>query len=114
VVVREYSLVWKPLALALLLLGYPGLYHLVPPRHRVEEHWGADGVNGFGQGPTAAWGYAAAILAVLYSFRYLIRRGCSPASALAWYVMLLASLLPAVWLLVVFDWDNQAVSAVAC
>jgi hypothetical protein len=81
----------------------------------VEEHWGADGVNWFGQGPAAAFGYAVAILAVLYASRSLIvRRASCPASALAWYVMLLAALLPAVWLLVVFDWDNQAVSAVAC
>src|SRR5262249_39021675 len=57
---------------------------------------------------------AAAILTVLCSLRYVIvTRACCPADACAWYLLLLASLVPAVWLLVVWDWDNHAVAPVA-
>jgi hypothetical protein len=105
---------WKLLALLLLTGGYLGLYHLVPARHPVEPHWGANPTNWFGQGPAWALLYAAALLAVLYPLRYVITvRARSRADALAWYALLLASLLPAVWLLVVVDWDNEAVAPVA-
>jgi hypothetical protein len=101
----------KLLALLLLVVAYAGLYPLVPPRHRVAPHWGSDAVNWFGQGPGRALLNAAAILALLCCVRYPITvRSASAASALAWYGLLLASLLPCVWLLVAIDWDNEAVA----
>jgi hypothetical protein len=98
------------IAAGLVAIGYLVLYYVVPPRYEVESHWGQGGVNWFGQAPPWAFLYAAAILAFLCLVRYLLttrlRRG---ASAFAWYFLLVASLLPCVWLLVVCDWDNNAV-----
>jgi hypothetical protein len=71
-------------------------------------------VNWFGQGIALCYFFAVAALALLYSLRYLIlTRSRSLANALTWYLLLLSSLLPAVWLLVVFDWDNEAVAEIA-
>jgi hypothetical protein len=105
---------WKLAAALLLASAYLALPRLLPPRVRVERHWGAGGVNWFGQGPGAAYLWAAGLLALLCLLRFAIaRKARSPADAAAWCVLLLASLLPAVWLLVAFDWDNEAVSDLA-
>lgn len=109
------SAFWKLAALLSVVLAYLGLYRFVPPRHRVESHWGADGVNWFGQSQGWTWLWALCLLAALYLLRFTITRWVrSPASALAWYALLLAALLPGVWLLVVTDWDNEAVAEIAC
>lgn len=87
------------------------LVHHLPPRVQVERHWGSRGVNWFGQGLGAAYLYAAAILVLLCLLRYAIVRGaCCSADAAVWYLLLLTSLVPAIWLLVVVDWDNEGVS----
>jgi hypothetical protein len=101
-------------ALLLVALEYLGLYATVPPRHLVESHWGSDGVNWFGQGPPVAFLFAVVILVLVCGLRYLITaRSRSALDAWFWYLLLLAMTLPAVWLLVVFDWDNEAVAAIA-
>jgi hypothetical protein len=105
---------WKLFALLLLTGGYIGLYHLVPARHHVEPHWGDRGANWFGQEMPLPFLFAVALLTVLYGLRYvIIAKAVSPADALAWYALLLASLLPGVWLLVAWDWDNRAVAPIA-
>jgi hypothetical protein len=106
---RSHAL--KLAALLLLAWAYLVLPAHLPARVRVESHWGDEGVNWFGQGQAAAYCFALAVLALLCSLRLLIVRwAVGPADALAWYGLLVAALLPAVWLLVVFDWDNEAAS----
>jgi hypothetical protein len=109
------SPLWKLAALLSLLLAYLGLYRFTPPRHRVESHWGENGVNWFGQSQGLPLLWAVTLLALLYLLRYAITRWArSPESVLTWYALLLASLLPGVWLLVVTDWDNEAVAEIGC
>jgi hypothetical protein len=108
------SLAGKLVVLVLLAAGYVGLYCGVPPRHRVEPYWGEAGANWLGQAPALAILHAVAILSLLYLVRYFITtRSQSVTSAWLWYSILLAALLPGVWLLVAFDWDNEAVAPIA-
>jgi hypothetical protein len=110
---------WLPFAgqlilLVLVVLEYLLLYRLVPPRHQVESHWGSNGVNWFGQAPPLTFLYAAVTLALLCLLRYFITiRSRTAAEAWVWHVMFVASLLPCGWLLVVIDWDNEAVAPIA-
>lgn len=91
-----------------------GLAHHLPPRWGAERHWGGGNFNSFGQGPGAALLSAVAILILLCSLRYaIVCKGCCRADAAAWYLLLLSAAVPAVWLLVELDWDNEAVSPLA-
>jgi hypothetical protein len=108
-----------PLALlSLVVAAYPWAYRSLPPRPQLEPHmevrttlW-EDGLeNWFGHGVAASYGFAAGLLTLLFAARYfVVTRSGSPAAALAWYALLLASVLPCVWLLVVLDWGNIWVS----
>jgi len=98
----------------LLVAAYLVLPGFLPPRCQVEPHWGQGGVNWFGQGPAFAFSFAAVIIVLLCSLRFVIvamARG--PADAFVWYLLLFAAMLPGVWLLVDIDWDNVAVSGIA-
>jgi hypothetical protein len=102
---------WKA---SILLIGstYFALAAFLPPRCRVEPHWGAGGVSWFGLGPGFGFFFAALILVLLCSLRFLIvSKVRFVVERLAWYGLLLAVLIPATWFLVDFDWDNEAVSA---
>jgi hypothetical protein len=105
---------WRLHALKLFALLLLAWAYLVLPAHlpaRVQMDWGEGSVNWFGQGPAVANCFALAVLALLCSLGLLIvRRAVGPLDALAWYCLLLAALLPAVWLLVAFDWDSEAAS----
>jgi hypothetical protein len=105
-----WSQVWKLATLLLLVSAYLVVPHYLPPRCQVESHWGQEeDVNWFGQRPGVAFIFAAAITVLLYSLRFLIfAKAHSSFDAFAWYLLLLASLLPAVWPLVVTEWDNEA------
>jgi hypothetical protein len=108
------SVTVKLLALLMLVVAYLGLYHFLPPRYTVEPDWEDYGFNWFGQGKAAAYLYAAGIFPLLYLLRYPITAWSrSPADAFAWYLLLVAALLPGVWHLVVFDWENAVVAPVA-
>ena len=98
----------------LVCCGYLLLPGLLPPRAEVERDWDS-GPNWFGQPSWTSFPYAVGILVVLCVVRFLILRTAHPASyAVAWYCLALAVFVPAIWLLVVIDWDNEAVSKVAC
>src|SRR5262249_48868451 len=79
-----------------------------------QSHWGEGGANWFGHSRGSAFLHGIALFLFLYTLRYpiIIRTG-SAAGALAWYVLLLAALLPWIWLFVVTDWDNEAGSKLA-
>jgi hypothetical protein len=107
------SLAWMAATVILLLAAFVALPSLVPQRHQVESHWGSDGVNWFGHPQWLAFFFAVALLVLLCFLRFvIITRVRCPAEAITWYLLLLAALLPAVWLLVVVDWDNEAVAAI--
>jgi len=101
-------------ALLLLTSAYLFLPRYLPARCRLGEDSMELGVNWFGQRPAFAYFFDVIILVLLGSLRFLIiAKAASPADAVAWYLLLLASVLPAVWLLVVFDWDNEWVAPIA-
>lgn len=96
---------------AALAVGYLVLPAVLPPRYRVEAHWGGGGVTWFGHPPVVARASAAGLLALMYGGRFAILRGArGRAAACEWFAVLLAAAVPAVWLFAETDWDNQAVS----
>src|SRR5438105_8062362 len=98
----------------LVCLGYLLLPGVVPPRVEVEKDW-QSGPNWFGHPSWTAYLYGVGLLIGLCALRFLILRGGRPASdAAVWYCLALAALLPAIWLLVVTDWDNEFVAETAC
>jgi hypothetical protein len=104
----------KLVVLVFLVAAFIIIPPSLQPRIKVEPHWGDGGVNWFGQGPVFALFFAVALLILLCSLRFLIIANVRcPIDAFAWYLLLLASLLPTVWLLVVYDWDNEAGSDIA-
>jgi hypothetical protein len=110
-VVLRYPKVWL---VCLVTLGYLLLPGYLPPRFKVEHDWDS-GPNWFGQPTWTAFVYADGLLISLCVLRFLIVRGNRRASdATAWYCLALAVYLPAIWLLVVVDWDNDAVAPIAC
>ncbi len=104
----------KSCLVCIIALGYFLLPRILPPRFAVEQEWHS-GVNWFGQPNWTAFFYAGGLLISLCTLRFLVVRGSRRASdAIAWYCLALAVFLPAIWLLVVVDWDNEAVAPVAC
>jgi hypothetical protein len=102
---------WLTLAVA---AGYLLLPRLVPHRFETEKDW-CPGYNWFGQPHWTALLYGGGLLIALCTLRFLIVTKSRRASdAVAWYCLALAVILPAVWLLVVVDWDNEAVAEIAC
>jgi uncharacterized membrane protein len=98
-----------------IVTGYALLPGVLPPRFREERTWDPKGWNWFGHPFPASILYAVGLLLLLFVLRYLIiRRSRRARDAVAWYCLTVAIFLPAIWLLVVIDRDNQAVDEIAC
>jgi hypothetical protein len=101
--------------LLLIVAGYIFLPKVLPPRFEQKISWHPEERNWFGQPGWTAFLYAAGLLIVLCALRLLIlRKSRGPIDAAAWYCLVLSAFVPAVWLFVVTDWDNEAVAETAC
>jgi hypothetical protein len=102
-------------SLLLIVAGYVLLPRVLPPRVAQERGWRSEGWNWFGHSGWAPFGFAVGLLILLCTVRYLIERMNSRAGdSVVWYCLALSVFVPAIWLLVVTDWDNEAVSRIAC
>ena len=100
--------------LLLIAVAYMFLPQLLPPRFEVEKDWHS-GRNWFGQPGWISFVCAAGLLITLCALRFLIvRKSRNPGNAAIWYCLVLAVIIPAIWLFVVIDWDNEAVADIAC
>jgi hypothetical protein len=107
----RWSHAGKLIVTVLLVSGYIVLPAYIPARCQVEKEWFNEKMNWFGQGPGVAFRYAVTLLVLLCGVRFvIIRMACCRLDAAAWYVLLIVSLLPAVWLFIDVDWGNEAVS----
>jgi hypothetical protein len=101
--------------LLLIAAGYIFLPKLLPPRFEQTISWHSEERNWFGQPGWTAFVYAGGLLITLCTLRFLIlRKSRGPIDAIIWYCLVLSVFVPAVWLFVVTDWDNEAVAEIAC
>jgi hypothetical protein len=101
--------------LLLIVAGYIFLPKLLSPRFEQKISWHPEERNWFGQSGWIVFAYAAGLLTTLCASRFLIlRKGRGSIDAIAWYCLVLSVFVPAVWLFVVTDWDNEAVAEIGC